>query len=160
MLKLQIRRRSLIVKATIRGVRSTVSVTREQRIAASRADVWKVIADPCVQARLDSRCRLESATGDWRAAGSEFVLIVRGNRLRYVVVEADAGIEWVAKVDRRGQPVAIQRGELVEDRMGTLVRWTVTVSAGRLMRPLAKRSCERELPRWLAAVEREVLANV
>jgi len=149
-----------VAATTIRRVKSTVSVTREQRIQAPRADVWAMIADPNMQERLDPRCRAVSATGDWRSVGSEFILAVRGVRLRYVVVEADAAVRWVANVQRGGKQVAIQRGELSGDGADTLLRWTVTISAGPLTRRLAARSCERELPRWLAAVEREVRANV
>lgn len=142
-----------------RPVKNSVSVTCVQRIAATPAEVWAVVADPHMQERLEPRCRLESTTGDWRTAGSEFTLAVRGVRLRYVVVEADPGVCWVAQVERSGKRAAIQTGELSAGEAGMMLCWTVTVSVGPLMRWLAQRSCERELLRWLAAVERETLAN-
>ena len=144
----------------IRTVKSTVSVTREQRISATPADVWAIVADPSMQERLDPRCRVESVTGDWWRAGAEFIVIVRGVRLRYVVTEAVPGFRWTANVGRGGKHTAVQSGELIGDGPGTLLRWTVGVSAGPLMRRLVERTCERELPHWLAAVEREVLARV
>lgn len=113
-----------------------------------------------MQERLEPRCRVESATGDWRAAGSEFTLNVRGVRLRYAVTQAEPGVRWAASVDRAGKQAGAQGGELIAHGTGTLLRWTVTISAGPLVRRLAKRSCERELSRWLSAVEREALASV
>jgi carbon monoxide dehydrogenase subunit G len=141
-------------------MKSTLSVTCEQRIPATAAVVWDVVADPDMHERLDSRCRLVSATGDWRRAGSEFVLAVRGVRLRYVVAEADPGLRWVGKVDRGGNHAGVQCGEFDSNGTETLLRWTVSVATGPLTRRLVKRSCERELLRWLAAVEREALASV
>jgi uncharacterized protein YndB with AHSA1/START domain len=141
-------------------VKNSVSVTRERRIPSNPARVWEIIADPNMQERVDRRCRVESATGDWRSEGSEFVLVVRGVRMRYVVAEAVPGVRWVANVDRGGKPAAVQCGELRGDDAGTVLRWTVTVGAGALTRRLAERSCERELPRWLASVEREVLNSI
>lgn len=140
-------------------MKDSVSVTRERSIAAPAADIWRVVADPTIQERLSPRCRLESATGDWRLVNSEFTLKVRGARLRYVVIEADPGARWVAQVEHGKKKVGAQIGELSADQTGTLLRWTVTSSAGPLMRRVARRSCERELPRWLAQVEREVLAT-
>lgn len=137
-----------------------MSVTREQRISAAPLVVWAIVADPTMQERLDPRCRVESATGDWRAAGSEFILNVRGVRLRYVVTQAEPGIRWAASVDRAGKRAGAQGGELAADGTDTLLRWTVNISAGPLVRRLAKRACERELPKWLGAVEREALASV
>jgi len=135
------------------------SVAREQRIAAFPDDVWAVVADPSMQPRLDPRCTLESTTGDWGNVGTEFVLVMRGVRLRYMVAESVLGVRWVAEVDRRGKRAAVQQGELSTDGTTTLLRWTVTAWAGPLTRRLAERACESELPRWLTAVEREVLAR-
>lgn len=137
-----------------------MSVTRQQRIAATPAVVWEVVADPSMQERLDRRCHLESTSGDWRSVGSEFVLVARGARLRYVVSDAEPGVRWTATVERAGRQAGVQSGELSADGPGTLLRWTVTLSVGPLLRRLAERSCERELSRWLAAVEREALAGV
>jgi carbon monoxide dehydrogenase subunit G len=147
------------VATTIRKVKRAVTVTREQYISADTAHVWAIVADPNMQERLDPRCRLEFASGDWRSAGSEFVLSVRGVRVRYVVSEAERGLRWSAIVDRGGRQAGVQRAELSERGAGTLLRWSVTMPLGPLVRGLAKRSCERELPRWLAAVEREALAT-
>jgi hypothetical protein len=145
-------------------MKNSVSVTREQRILADPGSSqqpafgWSSLTRICKS--VWTRCRIESAVGDWRAQGSEFVLVVRGVRMRYVVAEAIPGVRWVANVDRGGKSAAVQCGELRGDDGGTVLRWTVTVAAGALTRRLAERSCERELPRWLAAVEREVLNSV
>lgn len=66
----------------------------------------------------------------------------------------------MASVYRAGKRAGVQGGELAADGTGTLLRWTVNISAGPLVRRLAKRTCERELPKWLGAVEREALASV
>lgn len=145
--------------ATLRTVQRSLVVTRERVIEVNPAVVWAVVADPRSQERLDARSRRESATGDWRSAGSQFVLAVRGIRWRYVVSRAEPGVRWTADVERGGRPAGVQDGELTGTGTGTLLRWTVTMSVGPFMRRLAQRSCERELPRWLAAVERESVAR-
>ena len=134
-------------------------MTREVRIGADPVAVWSVIADPSMQERLDPRCRVDSALGDWRVAGSEFTIVVRRARLRYLVIQAEPGFRWLTRVEHNGKQVAVQRGELTTSEADTLLSWTVTVSVSRLQRWLWERSCKREMPRWLAAVERETLAR-
>jgi carbon monoxide dehydrogenase subunit G len=144
------------------AVNSKVSVTRERHIPATPDAIWSVISTPEMHERLDSRCHLESATGDG-GAGSEYVLVVRAGliktRLRYVVRESVPERRWIAEVDRGGSAAGVQHADLSRDEAGTLLRWNVTLSAGRLTRHLVTRSCERELERWLAAVDREALAH-
>lgn len=106
--------------------------------------------------RLDPRCHLVSTTGNGDV-GSEYVLNVRAGlvqaRLRYVVRETVPETRWVAQIDRAGKDAGIQDAELVPETAGTLLRWTVTLPTGRLTRRLVAASCERELDKWLAAVD-------
>jgi carbon monoxide dehydrogenase subunit G len=140
----------------LRAVKSTVSVTQERRIAATPVAVWYVIATPEMHERLDPRCHLESTTGNGDV-GSEYILNVRVGlaraRLRYVVREAIPETRWVAEIDRAGKDAGVQRAELTPETAGTLLRWTVTLPTGRLTRRLVTASCERELDKWLAAVD-------
>jgi len=133
-----------------------VSVTHERRIAASPAAVWYVISTPEMHERLDPRCHLALTAGQG-GVGSEYVLDVRAGlaraRLRYVIREAIPQTRWVAEIDRAGRDAGVQRAELVPETTGTLLRWTVTLPAGRLTRRLVTASCERELNKWLAAVD-------
>jgi len=140
-------------------VKSEASVTQQLRIRAGQAAVWDVIADPSMQERLDPRSRVDSASGDWKCAGSEFTLVVRGSRVRYVVVQAEPGFRWVSRVEHSGKQIAVQRAELTTSGADTLLHWTVTVSLGSVQRWLWKWSCKREMPRWLAAVEREAIVR-
>jgi len=137
-------------------VKSTVSVTQERRIAATPAAVWYVISTPQMHERLDPRCRLESTTGNGDG-GSEFVLNIRAGlaraRLRYLIREAIPETRWVAEVYRAGKDAGVQRAELRPETAGTVLRWTVTLPTGRLTRRLVTASCERELDKWLAAVD-------
>ena len=139
-----------------------VFVTRERQISAAPEAVWHVISTPEMNERLDARCHLESATGAG-GVGSEYVLLIRAGlaraRLRYVVTESTPDTRWVAEIDRGGKEAGVQQAELVRNEAGTLLRWTVTVPTGRLSRRLATSSCERELEKWLAAVDREALAH-
>lgn len=141
----------------LRAVKSTVSVTQERRIAATPAVVWYVISTPEMHDRLDPRCHLESATGNGDV-GSEYVLNVRAGlaqaRLHYVVREAIPQTRWVAEMDRAGEYAGVQCAELVPETAGTLLRWTVTQPTSRLTRRLVTAWCERELDKWLAAVDR------
>ena len=144
-------------------MKSKVFVTRERRISATPDAVWHVISTPEMHERLDTRCRLESTTGGGEV-GSECVLLVRAGlaraRLRYVVTEAIPVTRWVAEIDRGGKEAGVQQAELVRDEAaGTFLRWTVTVPTRRLTRGLVTSSCERELEKWLAAVDREALAQ-
>ncbi|WP_158647473.1 SRPBCC domain-containing protein [Actinoplanes sp. ATCC 53533] len=138
-------------------MKSTVSVTQERRIAATPAVVWYVISTPEMHDRLDPRCHLESATGNGDV-GSEYVLNVRAGlaqaRLHYVVREAIPQTRWVAEMDRAGEYAGVQCAELVPETAGTLLRWTVTQPTGRLTRRLVTAWCERELDKWLAAIDR------
>jgi hypothetical protein len=140
-------------------VQSEASVTQELRVRADPAAVWSVIADPSMHERLDPRSRIDSTSGDWRCAGSEFILMTRGSRVRYLVVQAEPGLRWMARAEHNGKQLAVLRAELTTSGADALLRWTVTVSLGRVRRWLWKRSCERDMPRWLAAVEGETLAR-
>jgi carbon monoxide dehydrogenase subunit G len=144
-----------------RAVKSTVSVTQERRIAASPATVWYLISTPEMHDRLDPRCHLESTTGNGDV-GSEYVLNVRAGlaqaRLRYVVREAIPEKTWVAEIDRAGKDAGVQPAELIPQTAGTLLRWTVTLPTGRLTRCLVTAWCERELDKWLGAVDRHSLS--
>jgi carbon monoxide dehydrogenase subunit G len=137
-------------------VKSTVSVTQQRHIAATPAAVWYVISTPEMHERLDPRCHLESTTGSGDV-GSEFVLNLRAGlaraRLRYMVREAIPKTRWVAEIDRAGKGAGVQSAELVPEKAGTLLRWTVTLRTGSLTRRLVTASCERELDKWLAAVD-------
>lgn len=143
-------------------MKSMVSVTQERRISATPNAVWYVVSTPEMHERLDSRCHLESTTGGGDV-GSEYVLVVRAGlaraRLRYVVREAIPEAVWVAEVDRGGKEAGVQHAQLVPEEAGTLLRWTVTLPTGRLTRRLVTASCERELEKWLAAVDHEALAH-
>lgn len=145
------------------AVKPTVSVTQERHISATPDAVWFVISTPKMHERLDSRCHLESTTGGDGEAGSEYVLVVRAGlaraRLRYLVREAVQEKSWTADVDRGGKKTAVQQAHLLREEAGTSLRWTVTLSTGRLTRPLVAASCERELKKWLTAVDRESLAH-
>lgn len=96
--------------------------------------------------------------------GSEYVVTVRTGlrrtRLRYVVREAIRETRWIADVDRGGKPAGVQHAELEPSDTGTLLRWIVTVPTGRLTRRLVGAQCERELETWLAAVDRQALAQL
>ena len=139
-----------------------ISVTQERRISATPDAVWYVISTPEMHERLDSRCQLESATGDGDV-GSEYVLVVRAGlaraRLRYVVREAIPEAMWAAEVDRGGKEAGVQHAQLVREDAGTMLRCTVSLPTGRLSRRLVTASCERELEKWLAAVDQEALAH-
>ena len=139
-----------------------VSVTRERRISATPDAVWHVISTPEMHERLDARCRLESTTGDG-GVGSEYNLVVRAGlaraRLRYVVTEAIPDVRWAAEIGRGGNAVGLQQAELVGDEAGTLLRWTVAVPTRRWTRSLVASSCERELEKWLGAVDHEAVAH-
>jgi carbon monoxide dehydrogenase subunit G len=145
-----------------RAVKSTVSVTQERHISATPDAVWSVITAPEMHERLDSRCHLESTTGGGEV-GSEYVLLVRAGlaraRLRYVVREAIRETRWIADIHRGGKQAGVQHAELKRAETGTLLRWTVTMPTGRLTRRLVTASCERELEKWLAAVDHEALAH-
>lgn len=143
-------------------MKSMISVTQERSISATPDAVWYVISTPEMHERLDFRCQLVSATGDGDV-GSEYVLVVRAGlaraRLRYVVREAIPEAMWVAEVDRGGKEAGVQHAQLVREEAGTMLRWTVTLPTGRLSRRLVTASCERELEKWLAAVDQEALAH-
>ena len=100
-------------------MKSMISVTQERSISATPDAVWYVISTPEMHERLDSRCQLESATGDGDV-GSEYVLVVRAGlaraRLRYVVREAIPEAMWVAEVDRGGKEAGVQHAQLVRER--------------------------------------------
>jgi carbon monoxide dehydrogenase subunit G len=134
-----------------------MSVMQERRIPATPAAVWYVISTPEMHDRLDPRCHLESTTGNGDV-GSEYVLNVGAGlaqaRLHYVVREAIPQTRWVAEMDRAGKYAGVQCAELEPETAGTLLRWTVTQPTGRLTRRLVTAWCERELDKWLAAVER------
>lgn len=140
-----------------------VSVTQERLIRTTPDVVWSVVAAPDMHERLDSRCTLNSTRGNGEV-GSEYELTVRAGavraRLRYRVREVAVGRRWVADVERAGKNAGTQEASLSPEGQATLLRWTVTVPTARLMRRLVGAACERELARWLDAVERESLARV
>lgn len=134
----------------------------ERLIDADPQVVWSVIAEPAMQERIDPRCRVEFVSGGAGEMSSEYVLAFRSGslgvtRLRYVVVDAEPGVRWVAAVERGGKAHGEQRAELSTSPNGTLLRWTVTMWAGALNRPLFTATCRRALPKWLAALEREAV---
>ncbi len=137
-----------------------LTVTEEIVVGASPGAVWTVLTDPALHPELDPRCRLRSTAGTPGTVGSSYVLMVtpaRGRptaleyRLSEVVSERFLNFQ-VHRPDGVWQTE--QRAELIAEGDGVRLRWSIGIDARWVNRPLYRRACARELPTWLAAVDR------
>jgi carbon monoxide dehydrogenase subunit G len=141
-----------------------VVVVRVRDYAASAADLWRVFADPEVASSLDSRVQLVGSSGDPGAVGSSYDLVVKAGPLhveQHVVVTASAEPSLiVAETSTAGRVVAVQRAELAAVDEGARLTWTVEQQAPALLAAWARRRCQRELDRWLAAADAALTSHL
>lgn len=133
---------------------ATLSVVREVQIDATPEAVWTVLATPQLQPILEPSARLIEEAGDTGMLGSTYDLKIHGRRLQYRVEGSEFGKTYAVSIAVGGRPVSAQVGTIRPDGAGCSLTWTVQTEVPLLLRPLARATCNKELPRWLSAVAR------
>ena len=139
---------------------STVSFTREIKIAAPPTAVWSVLATPSRQPAVDPRVRLTGEWGEPGTVGSSYELAMRGKpTTRLSVTDAEPGVRHVAAVGWNGRPRGSQEAHLRPDGAGCVLTYTVSIDVPRVLRPVQKSFGARQLGRWLEGVARVSTAS-
>lgn len=139
---------------------STVSTTREIRIAASPMAVWTVLSTPSLQPAIDHRVRLVGEWGEPGTVDSSYELAMRGRpTMRLRVTEAVPGECHSGVIEWKGRARGSQEARLRADGPGCVLVYTFSIETPLLLRPIQRAFGTWQLGRWLDGVARVSVAS-